>query len=262
MPTLEDQIAGLALQTAALLPLPQQIAAQASAGVAAVQAAWTARIASMNTEFVVDAANGLDTNPGTTAAPLRTLREALARTPFGGRCVALLAAPYALDASNGGADGLTLIDRRTLIIRSTTNVRHPVTFTPRASPGDPLLRSIHGFSLQDRASLAFSGVRFVMPSATGWSNLTTIGWTASPIHARPVHRGAAVFVAFEDCDIELPADPYAAIIGASAVQLNVQNATLAGPLTSLNGRWLFGTTATAGTQTNTLPGVVSTLGVI
>lgn len=90
--SLESEIAALSSEARALL---NYYAARKAGIDAAVVAAITA-VPETNRNWFVDPVAGLDTNPGTTAAPFKTIEKALASTPNSGVCGVYLLRDYDL----------------------------------------------------------------------------------------------------------------------------------------------------------------------
>lgn len=210
-----------------------------------LQAEFAARQAQMGVTFWVDPAAGLDTAAGTEAAPLRTVTQALARTPVGGRCEVRLTGPLEVA-------GQIRIDRRDLLVRSSSSTRHAVTFGRTAAGG---ARSTGHFYLMGRATFTAMLVRIVQPALAGFEG-TTLDADAACIRAAVVPSDGATGragVSLGAVDVELPATAFAPLMGGTPLSLAWWNNTLVGAVSSVRGRLHELATSVSGTATATLP---------
>ncbi|MDN7142690.1 hypothetical protein KC131_18745 [Pseudomonas sp. JQ170] len=92
--SLETDVANLVTQTTKLIDYVNG----KKSGIDAAVAAAIAAVPETTRNWFVDQVNGLDTNPGTQAAPFRTLGKAIAATPASGVCNVSLLSDYVLDS--------------------------------------------------------------------------------------------------------------------------------------------------------------------
>lgn len=95
--SLESQIADLVTATNSLIATFNTKKSGIDSAVAAAIAASPATVR----DWWIDQVNGLDTNPGTQAAPFRTLGKAINSTPSSGVCNVALLSDYVLDIQIG-----------------------------------------------------------------------------------------------------------------------------------------------------------------
>lgn len=238
--SLEASIAALTQQAGLLLDLPQTLATAATAKINEVGGVYNSRLAALETTVYINQTTGVDTAAGTAGAPVKTIQRALAMTPLGGRCYALLQGPYTVDAP-------IAINQRHLLVRSETSVRHVVSFTRRlVDTVTPNLRSLDGFSLTGNASLVISGLRLNVPALDGtWPTYT--GSNETMIQLRSSTDAGQRYYAIINCDLDIPASPFGALISDGVPQAAwISSNTLVGAATSLNGKVLRGYTNVAG----------------
>jgi hypothetical protein len=243
MPSIEEKIAELANDVSNTLSLPNQVVIAAQTQIALVGNEYQTRIATLVTDVFVAGTNGLDTNPGTLASPVKTIQRALAMTPRGGRCRVLLKENIIVAAP-------IFISGRDLNITSDSSVRHTISFTRElVTAVTPNLRQISGFRLDGICSVNFSGVGVILSeldgtwpgfSDTGFSAL--IGWSSSSTIS-------LTQITMLNCDLNIPATPFGALLDGSSVpfMLLLSAITFVGAATSLNGKVIRGITAVGGT---------------
>ncbi|HRD79046.1 MAG TPA: hypothetical protein PK264_24460 [Hyphomicrobiaceae bacterium] len=249
--SLETQIAALTQQAGLLLDLPQQIATTATAKIAEVTAAYNQRMATFTVTVTVDEVTGLDTQPGTDALPVRTMAKALSMVPVGGVGTIRLASDVTLTAT------IRIANKRVVIV-SNSAVRRKLSFAKLPwIAGASTYRGVAAFGLADGASLHFNFVELMIPDGAGDAHIPH--WFASPIGVSVTPGAGAPDVGFYDVAINLPATPYAAVIGVGfgstlhrPTSLWVYAMTLPGAITSINGRLFHDITATAGTAAASL----------
>jgi len=246
--SLESSIATLTQQAGLLMDLPQQVADVAQAQIAAIGAAYQTHLATLSTTFYVDQVNGLDTQAGTVNAPLKSLGKALALTPRGGICVALLKSDYTL------AD-VTLVDGRLLAIVSDSVVKRNIYFSRLLdATTTPNNRYPACFKMSNDARIAFVGVTLNMPVLDGsWTAITLSGTYRGLISPGGYFGYEEFGVAVSLCDVNIPTTPFCPLImNSSGVHVHWFSNTLTGDVTSINGRLFEGQTNTAGVASNTL----------
>lgn len=258
MSSLEQSIANLVAIGGQNLNLPQQVAAAAQNQINAVGAAYTSRLNSLLVAWYVNQATGLDTNPGTLAAPLKSIERALELSPRGAMVRIYLQSDYAISAAPIAIDG------RRVRIGSADATRYAIT--PARSIDDtvtPNLRRLAGFDLQNGGGVIFYGVRINIPALEA-------PWSAYGEHFMNAFvSGGGAFaaglhhVAFASCDISMPATIHAPLLqGTQLWSFATTSVVLVGAATSLNGKILGGYTAAAGTATSGIPGLVTSLATV
>ena len=255
MTTLEDRIADLQNQAGLLLDLPQQIADTAQARINQIGSYWDARINQMHTVAYVHQQTGDDDASGAEDAPLRSVGEALRRTPPGGMCEVRLLADYHF------AD-VERVRQTYLVMTSSSSIRHAVTLermtydvagTPKRITGGPLL--------SDRAAIRYTGVTLVVPPLDGtWGSYDPIeGYCGFAQLGNSATVGGAL-VKLTYCDVQIPSAPFCAVVGNEigyTLEMNVMACVATDqPLT---GRLLSAATDTAGTSTSGLPWLLTNL---
>ncbi|PWY44426.1 DUF1565 domain-containing protein [Pseudomonas sp. RW405] len=103
--SLESDVANLVTQTNSLLSYYQT----RKAGIDAAVVAAIAAVPETSRAWYVDQINGLDTNDGTQAKPLKTINRAIAMTPASGYCTVNLVGDYDLTAGIGSTVSVLLI---------------------------------------------------------------------------------------------------------------------------------------------------------
>ena len=256
MTTLEDRIADLQQQAGLLLDLPQQIADTATQRINALGDYWQQRQAQMYTRCYVHQTVGDDAAGGTEDAPLKNIEEALQRTPAGGVCEVRLMGDYHFAAP-------VPVEQRYLRITSADTVRHAVTLE-RLSSGsatDPT-RYTGGVRLEQNAACEYRGLTLVVPPLDGtWGSRAPIESYCG--HVQLGHSGDAlagrVRVAY--CDIDIPTNPFCALVGAAGhlLLLETYNLVVSG---NLLGVLVPDATDPAGTPVTSLPWLVSNLSTV
>jgi len=255
MPTLEERIADLQDQAGQLLDLPQQIADTAQARINQIGTYWATRVQQMRTVTYVHQQSGDDDADGTESAPIRSVEEALRRTPPGGVCEVRLLGGYHFA-------GVVTVSQTYLVMTSASSVRHAITLerltyqafgTTKRKTGGPLLTR--------RAAVRYTGVTLIVPVLDGTWGSYEIRHSHSGFAqlGDSVDAGGAL-VSITECDIRIPQTPYCAVVGNDyrmPVELYVTGCVATDqPLT---GRLLSGATDPSGTAAASLPWLVTNL---
>ena len=256
MPTLEERIADLQDQAGRLLDLPQQIADTAQARINQIGSYWDARVQEMYTTAYVHQQTGDDDADGTESAPLRSVEEALHRTPPGGVCEVRLMTNYHFAE-------IVPVSQTHLFLRSDSTLRHAVTLERKShtlSNGD-IVRISGGVRLRNRGSVFFNGLRLVVPPLDGaWGSYPLAEEYSGFAQTGNTSEAGRQLVKITYCDIEVPAEPFCAVVGNGSrypLELFMSNCTATDqPLT---GRLLSGASDTNGTDTTTLPWLLTNL---
>jgi len=255
MTTLEDRIADLQHQAGLLLDLPQQIADTATARINALGDYWQQRQSSMRSVSYVHQTIGDDAGGGTEDEPIKSIEEALRRTPVGGVCeVRLMSAYHFVD--------VTEIGERELIIKSSSTIRHAITLERlRGAYTDPNGRRTGGPRLGFDSSVTYMGVTLVVPPLDGgwgdyqlypqYSGFAQPGWSAQALLGR---------VRITLCDLSIPTNPYCPIVGFEGWRiLALQCNSLVLTDQPYVGNLVAGATDPAGTATASLPWLLTNL---
>jgi hypothetical protein len=202
---------------------------------------------------------GDDSADGTETAPLRSVEEALRRTPPGGVCVVKMMADYHF------AD-IVNVAQTFLVLNSGSSVRHTITLERKTAQwSEGPVRFTAGCRLKYRGGLHVSGLRVVMPVLDGyWGTIDPVPFfcgiaqTGMSIYA----GGQTVMITYSD--IAIPASPFCPVIGNGAngrpLELYVQSCVATDqPLT---GWLLSSTTDTNGTATSGLPWLLTNVATV
>ena len=254
MTTLADRIADFETQANQLLDLPQQIADTAQARIDQIGTYYQQRLQTMKVTAYVHQQIGDDTTDGSENAPLKSIDEALRRTPPGGLCEIRLAANYHID---------TIIDveRRNVLLDAATGANPEITLSGRSQViNNTEYRGSHGFNLLYSAGIVFSNLTVSIPPL------------AAPYDALPLHDQLggivqttyskyfwAQYVQFRYCTINLPASPLVPLLSnwKGTMQLAMHGIIL--PDSPLQGRLFAGVTDSNGTDPNTIPWLTTNL---
>lgn len=252
MSTTEQQIAAFTQQAGLLLDLPQNIANTATAQINAVGNAYQARLNTSIGNFYVDQVNGLDTNPGTLAAPLKTITKALSLVPMGGRCQASLVGDYTI------ADTI-VVDNRQLIVLSSTTVRNKLHCTRKLNAAvTPNTREVAGLRMIGQASITLYGLSIQVPALDGQWSAFNGGGNEVLFGSAGSYFVGAQSLAILSCDLNIPDPAFGALISSYyPMTLIVSGVTLTDQ--PLNGKVVRGITNTAGTATSGVPYLNTTL---
>lgn len=251
----ESQIAAFTQQAGLLLDLPQQIKAAADLKIETFRAAFMQRIDLLTVTAYVNQATGDDANAGTVAAPLRSIEAALAKTPYAGRCFAILQGPYTFQSD-------LLVTNKWLSVASDSSVRHEVDFVRRLYTAVvPNTREVAGVRLLGDAHVLFYGLKLNVPALDGnWPTFTPTP-KASLVSGHSSATPGRMMASFAYCDINIPAAPYCPLIGSVYPMSLFMTANVA-LVTALNGNVASGVTAAGGTSVATLPWLVSNMATI
>jgi hypothetical protein len=221
-----------------------------------LQQEFAARQASMAPTFHVTT-GGNDAHAGTAAAPLRSVREALSRTPVGGTCLVMLPGDYVLGAPHAG-EFSTPISNKRLILSGPSSFGTPrprLSFAPVAGS----LRARHHLGLHGAAMVWIRGLTLEIPACPAATPAATYGGAIfeTGTDAHGITDRATIQISY--CDIDWPVDQTGALILHSHTPLTliwVSNVMI-GAVTDHRGRLISGrTTATASA---TLPWLTTNL---
>jgi len=244
--SLEQSIADLQTQAGLLLDLPQEIADQAQSRITQIGNFFDARVNTLMYTAYIDQVSGSDANDGNPDTPLKTIGEALSRTPLGGMCIARLKGDYHVDET------LT-VEQRYLRIWSDGSVRHKVTFERKSQLiVNTTYRILENFALIN-AQIEFVTLTLEMPAADGtWGNLPEYVAYNGFASIRSSAAWGANVINISYCDIDIPANKFTSLIGGgNCLMLNVAAVTMLDQ--ALNGNLFYNLTSGSGTDSNTVP---------
>lgn len=242
--SLESTIADLVTKTTNLLDYFNNKKAGIDAAVAAAIAAVPANLK----VFYVNQLTGVDTNVGSTSAPLKTLDRALYNTPVGGVCRVYLQDDYTM-SSNINVDGRFLT-----IFSDVTGTRRkliPVYYLAAEGTANYL----SGFPIMNGGQIMMQDIVIPIPSSAGLAIAPT-GFTCSMFKTTSNGGTPIVAVKMTQCEVTAPADFPGALLGVPNSAVVFEVLAVSFPV-GFNGRYLFG--VSAGTASNTLPNVLTNL---
>ena len=215
MTTLADRIAAFETQANQLLDLPQQIADTAQARINQIGAYWDVRVQQMRTVAHVDPGTGDDANDGSVGSPLRTVEEALRRTPPGGVCTVFL-----LGNLHIPQEGIE-VDNRWLHIVGSQPVGNPVISLEQYQfdLGGTTWRGSGGFVLREMGHLNIVGCSVQIPDGSGaWSGYPLNQTMGGLVQVRGTESAGHVIV-LRYCEVTIPATPHCPLVGSYDVPL-------------------------------------------
>lgn len=167
--------------------------------------------------FTVNQATGDDANSGFADAPLRTLKEAVARTPVSDVCFVTLVGDYHMDeVLEYGCD---LYINGTEVGNSVPRDIPKITFGTHVvnvvQNGLDYLRT-KGFIPTSNNSIAFRDVHIVIPDDSVDPTARKNGFSGCIRH-QTAETTAVISVVLIDCQVERPANPVYALVGAGYV---------------------------------------------
>ncbi|MFJ2447275.1 hypothetical protein [Pseudomonas sp. NPDC087626] len=242
--SLESTIADLVTKTTNLLDYFNNKKAGIDSAVAAAIAAVPANLK----VFYVNQLTGVDTNVGSTSAPLKTLDRALYNTPVGGVCRVYLQDDYTM-LSNINVDGRFLT-----VFSDVTGVRRKLNTTYYVA-ADGTANYLSGFPVMNGGQIMFQDVTINIPSSVGLA-IPPVGFTNSVFKTTSNGGTPLVAVKLTQCEVIAPGDFSGAVMGIpnSAVIFEVLAVTFPA---NFGGRYVYG--VAAGTAANTLSNVLTNL---
>lgn len=236
--SLEASITALTQQAGLLMDLPQQVNATAQAQIAAIGAAYQARLETLVTSFHVDQVVGLDTNAGTVEAPLRSITKALELTPRGGRCTVFLKTDYTISGYS------LVIDGKSLVIGSGIGGKPNLYFERYVSAGG-VYRGTRSFQISSGGHVTLQNLTINVP-------LLDANFSGQVLYNEGLFNAssdwAPVAVTIALCAVVIPATPFCRLFADTAhtYDLTWYGNTLPGAITSILGQVSSAQTNTAG----------------
>ena len=249
--SLETSIATLVAQAGALLDLPQQMANAATARLGVHQAAWDARLASLEAIYHVHQTAGSDVNQGLAASPLQSVQQAIDRTPRGGAVTVYFQSAYNFSA-------IVDLKGRHVRLMSDGTERRALTFDRSYALDTSQQRILQSFRSPSGSSLAIGTLRVVMPDGAPYA--ANPDWGNAALVKAP-YPNCIVNLSLINSDIDLPATPFGPLVNPGAANiLAVVNCTAVGQ--PLNGRVIGGQTAGAGVAASSMPNLLTNLATV
>jgi hypothetical protein len=249
--SIDTAIADLAARASSLLDQHQGLQANANAQIAAIAAAYNARINSMVRTVYLDAQTGLDTNTGNAAnAAYKTVERAVTCIPPGGAVDIYVLGDVEM------LQNIDLLGRSVRFIGS--NERRTISF--RRYWAEPNVRGVRGFLFLNSGAVSFSNMLIRVPLIDGeWVGSNDYGHASIFRALYAAHF--PVVLGLHNTHVDLPQTPFAPLIhwqGMAIVQ--ALSITMVGrPLAG----WLHGIyTSTAGTTAANARGVFTNLATI
>ncbi len=250
MTTLADRIADFETQANQLLDLPQQIADTAQARINQLGSYWDQHVNNMHTYMHVHQQNGDDAAAGTAQAPLKSIDEALRRTPPGGVCDCILHSGYHFSEP-------LPVSQTFLAMSSAGTIRYPVTVERLTREWEGVQKRYSaGIELRYRGAVMMMGLTVTVPPLDGnWGTLDPIPYLQGFIQTGQANRLGGQLASLVYCDIAIPAAPFCAVVGNDVtrrpIELYVQSCVATDQ--PLEGNLLSSATDTNGTATSGLP---------
>lgn len=204
--------------------------------------AYTTILAHFNAQFWINDVSGDDSAEGSAAAPLKTIQQAISRTPRGSKILVHLATDFVIR-------GAIYLDSRELNIHSdTASVRRQVSFERKADTNfTPYRRSVANFVFTGASGVHFQDIRLALPILDGdWASYVDGG--TSNVFVGYGNIPYLIGVSFWSCEIDFPATPFAAMFNDSLVALRIGASTFTG--SSRHGWVHKAFTSTSGTNAN------------
>lgn len=190
--------------------------------IARVTDAYASTISNFTAIFHVNETTGLDTGSGLAGDPLRTIQEAVSRTPRGSRISVRLATDITLREN-------VVLDQRELDIRSdTSGVRRDFSFERKLNTNTtPNQRFLANFIFTGSSGIYFQDINLKIPAIDGNFG-DFVPNSAANIFVAFSNTPFTANIAFGLCDIEFPPVPFAPMIGNTPCNLKIGSTTFSG----------------------------------
>lgn len=201
-----------------------------------------------NKKFYVNQVTGVDTAAGTADAPLKTIRQALLMTPYGGIVDVILQADYQLAT-------LLDVDGRCLNLYSDTAGLKRKVKASYYLTANGTATFLAGFLMYNGGQVMASDIAFEFPSQVGLVP-APFGTRNSFFTSNTVGGTAVVIVKLSSCEVIAPQDWTGWILGASASAIIFEATGVVFP-SNFAGRYING--CAAGTNPASLTNVLTNL---
>lgn len=242
--SLESTIADLVTKTTNLLDYFNN----KKAGIESAVAAAIAAVPANKRTWYINQITGSDTNDGSAAFPLKTVEKAIANTPVGGFCVALLQADY--DMTGDIALESRSMEWRTDAIGTKRNLRPSYI-----SSADGLTKIMTGLICGIGSVVGLRDVTLTLPSATG-----VVPAPSSFLNSffKGAGTGGAPMIGLKltTVDVVDAAGATGYLVGPGTCGLSLQVTGTTFP-SGFAGRYVYG--VSAATASNTLTNVLTNL---
>ncbi|MGE8050610.1 hypothetical protein ACQKPT_20215 [Pseudomonas monteilii] len=241
--SLESQIADLVTEAKGLISTFNSKKAEINAAVAAAIAA----IPSNEKSFYINSVTGDDKNPGTAAAPLKSIKQALYNTPAGGLAVCYLQTDYLLDTN------VAVSNRAVHVCSDTAGVKRKLRCA--YYPTDAGSTWLGGFVMYYGGLVMLTDITLDLPSPAG---LTPVpAGTKNAVFMSNSGGGTPMLlVKLSACDVVAAADWVGTLVAApsSAIAFEVQGTTFPA---NFGGRYING--VASGVNPATLSNILTNL---
>lgn len=234
-----------------LVAASNQLLAAINGKMAGINAAVAAAIAAVPVNkraWYINQLTGSDTNDGTPASPLKTVEKAIANTPVGGFCVALLQADY--DMTGDISLEARSLEWRTDAIGTKRNLR-PI-YVPSA---DGATKVMSGVICGIGSLMALRDVTLTLPSATGVLPVPS-GFLNSFFKGAGTGGSPMVGLKLTTVDVVDAVGATGSLCGQGTCGLSLQVTGTTFP-SGFAGRYVYG--VAAATAANTLTNVLTNL---
>lgn len=254
MTTLEQRITNFEEQAQQLLDLPQDIAGAAMEQIGRVGSAYQGHLNSLSVTARVNQLTGSDDAQGVEGDPYKTIERALEDTPRGGICFCSVEGDYHMDKR-------LEIDGFRLILDQVDSERRNLTFDRDQLGTNTVFRRLTGFNLSNGGFIHVSGWTIVMPPLDGnWGAYPEFTQSSVFFTSANIASGlTGISVSF--CDLEFPSQPFGALMNGTA-PMAVYFASVTASDQPINGNLIRNVTDSAGTDTNTLPYLLTNLDLV
>jgi len=242
--SLESQVADLVTASNALIATFSGKNAEINKAVAAAIAA----IPSNEKSFYINSITGDDKNPGTAAAPLKTLKQALYNTPSGGTVVCNLQTDYLLDTNVAVSNRVMHICSDVFGVKRKLRCAYYLT-------NDAASTWLGGFVMYYGGQTLFTDITLELPTPSGLAPVP-YGLKNAVFMANSSAGTPLVQVKLSSCDVVAAADWTGWLIAASnsAIVLEIFNSTFPA---NFGGRYVNG--VPAGTNPASLANLLTNL---
>lgn len=254
MTTLEQRITNFEEQAQQLLDLPQAIADEGIDQIGRVGNSYQSHLNSLSVTRRVNQLTGSDDAQGIEGDPYKTIERALEDTPRGGICFCSVEGDYHMSKR-------LEIDGFRLVLSQVDSERRNLTFDRDQLGTNTVYRRLTSFNLNNGGFIHISGWTIVMPPLDGnWSAYPEFTQSCIFFTSASLASGL-VGIAISFCDLEFPANPFGALMN-NATPMAVYFVSVTASDQPINGKLIRNITDNAGTDTNTIPFLVTNLNLV